>query len=289
MTQPDHAATFRDVGNLIQDTAVEGSAGRYQATLSERWQIWGPMGGYVASVALRACGAEVDGGLEPASFTCQFLSTAQFGCVELEVTTRRASRRAALIAAHVTQEGTPVLDAQAWFASPAEVIDHDFAGQHRYGHPNDHVLISERTSEASPYPFWSNFARKPLDWIDDWDTYQGGPPEWAEWLSFDPITESADPVVEACRLLVLADLPSYPAAMRAHPRSSGTWIAPSLDLSVQLHRVRDLGEWLLVHGTTPIARRGLMAFRSEVWTADGSLAASGSGQLLARALPPQTT
>ena len=274
------------MGDLLQDTAVQGSDGRYQATLSENWRIWGPMGGYVASVALRACGAEVDGRLEPASFTCQFLSTAEFGSVELEVATRRASRRAALVAVRITQAGKSVLDAQAWFASPSEVIEHDFAGRHRYGHPNDHVLMSERTSEVSPHPFWSNFARRPLDWIDDWDAFVGGPPEWAEWVSFDPIAQSADPVVEACRLLILADLPSYPAAMRAHPRTRGTWIAPSLDLSVQFHRVRELGDWLLVHGTAPIAHRGLMAFRSEVWTPDGTMAASGSGQLLARALPP---
>ena len=91
-------------------------------------------------------------------------------------------------------------------------------------------------------------------------------------------------MLEACRLLVLADLPSYPAAMRAHPRTGGTWIAPSLDLSVQFHRLDPLDDWLLVHGTTPIAHRGLIGFRSEVWTAGGRMVASGSGQLLGRSL-----
>jgi acyl-CoA thioesterase len=57
---------------------------------------------------------------------------------------------------------------------------------------------------------------------------------------------------------------------------------------VQFHRVRALGDWLLVHGRTPVAHRGLLGFRSEVWTADGRCAASGSGQLLGRALPPPT-
>ncbi|MDQ1510211.1 MAG: hypothetical protein QOG50_2055, partial [Actinomycetota bacterium] len=45
--------------------------------------------------------------------------------------------------------------------------------------------------------------------------------------------------------------------------------------------------WLLVQGTAPIAERGLMAFRSEVWSATGQQAASGSGQLLLRAVPPE--
>jgi len=34
-----------------------------------------------------------------------------------------------------------------------------------------------------------------------------------------------------------------------------------------------------------VAARGLIGFRSEVWTRDGRLAASGSGQLITRAVP----
>jgi acyl-CoA thioesterase len=63
-------------------------------------------------------------------------------------------------------------------------------------------------------------------------------------------------------------------------------VAPSLDLSVQLHRLDDLSDWLLIHGTAPIADRGLIGFRSEVWSADGRQVASGGGQLLSRAVPP---
>lgn len=95
-----------------------------------------------------------------------------------------------------------------------------------------------------------------------------------------------DPVLDACRLLVLADLPSFPAAIRRHPRTLNTWIAPSLDLSVQFHRVESLGDWLLLIGRAPVAHRGLMSFRSEVWTADDTIAATGSGQLLTRPTPP---
>jgi acyl-CoA thioesterase-2 len=282
------AGTVAAVGDLARDTIVEGSAGRYRSGLAEDWRIWGPMGGYVASVALRAAAAEVDGGLEPASLTCQFLSAAAFAPVDLEATVRRASRRTALVDVRLGQEGAAVVDAQVWFAAPADVIEHDFAGSHRYGRPLDHPPIRERTDERSPYPFWNNFERRPVDWIDDWESFEGGDPEWAEWLSFTPTADFDDPVIDVCRLIVLADLPSYPAAMRAHPRSGGTWMAPSLDLSVQFHRVRALGEWLLVHGRAPVAHRGLLAFRSEVWTADGRCAASGSGQLLARALSPPT-
>ena len=41
------------MGDLTGDTAVEPmGAGRYRAILSQDWEIWGPMGGYVAACAL---------------------------------------------------------------------------------------------------------------------------------------------------------------------------------------------------------------------------------------------
>ena len=47
------------MGNLADDSVVERvDDGRYTAKLSSDWEIWGPMGGYVAAVALRAAGAE---------------------------------------------------------------------------------------------------------------------------------------------------------------------------------------------------------------------------------------
>src|SRR4029077_20273976 len=45
------------MGDLAVDTAVEGHDGRYTARLSRDWEIWGPNGGYVAALALRAAGA----------------------------------------------------------------------------------------------------------------------------------------------------------------------------------------------------------------------------------------
>ena len=243
------------------------------------------MGGYVAAVALRAIADEVAPGHEPASFTCQFLSTAKFEPVDIEVNVRRTSRRTSYVVARMTQNGTDVLDAQAWFAAPTDVVFHDHAKPHRHGHPDDHPPVSAYTDLPPNFPFWYNFECKPLDWIEDFEAYEGGEPEWAQWVKFVPASSFEDPVLEAARLLLLADLPSFPAAMRAHPGGPPTFVSPSLDLAVQFHRVADLGDWLLAQGVSPIADRGLMAFRSEVWTAAGVLAASGSGQLLLRPIP----
>jgi acyl-CoA thioesterase-2 len=274
------------MADLALDTAVDGKHGRYRATVSGDWEIWGPMGGYVASIAFRAIASEVSAELQPASFTCQFLSTAKFDAVDIEVKVRRESRRAAAVTARVIQDGREVLDAQAWFAAANEVVTHDYAKPHRHGHPDDHPLISAYTDEPARFAFWNNFESKPLDWIEDPETFEGGDPEWAQWVKFVPAASFDDPVLEAVRLLLLADLPSFPAAMRAHPGGPPTFMSPSLDLAVQFHRIADLGEWLLIQGVSPIADRGLMAFRSEVWTAAGVLAASGSGQLLLRSVTP---
>lgn len=274
------------MGDLDRDTAVTGGDGRYTATLAEDWRIWGPMGGYVASIALRACAAEIDATLPVASFTCQFLSSARFEPVDVSVDVRRATSRTALVVAQLTQEGRPALDAQTWFAAPSTVVEHDHAAPHRYGRPEDHTPIDLSGLDLPPMPFWDNFDRKLVDWVEDWEGFPGGDPEWAEWVRYLPTTTFDDPVLEACRLVLLADLPSFPAAIRAYPASERLWIAPSLDLSVQLHHLDDLGEWLLVHGSAPIAGRGLLGFRSEVWTATGRMVASGAGQLLVRPLPP---
>ena len=59
-------------GDLATDTtvrAVDAAAGRYEADISQAWEIWGPMGGYVAGVALRAAGA-ASPFPRPASFSC---------------------------------------------------------------------------------------------------------------------------------------------------------------------------------------------------------------------------
>jgi hypothetical protein len=42
--------------DLDQATYVDGQNGRYLARLSEDWEIWGPNGGYLAAIALRAAG-----------------------------------------------------------------------------------------------------------------------------------------------------------------------------------------------------------------------------------------
>src|SRR3989442_1047214 len=82
----------KGMADFVADTAVRGGGGRYQAALSADWEVWGPLGGYVAAIALRAIGTECPG-MRPASISCQFLAAAAFAETDVEVVALRAGKR----------------------------------------------------------------------------------------------------------------------------------------------------------------------------------------------------
>jgi len=107
------------------------------------------------------------------------------------------------------------------------------------------------------------------------------------WFRFRSVAAFDDPVVDACRSLILMDTLEWPAAVRAH---TGTlpWVAPSLDLSVRFHRLEPTSEWLLSDTTAAVATDGLIGGAASIWSESGSLLASGGEQMLCRPLAPDT-
>jgi len=274
------------MGNLAVDTAVSGADGRYTATLSPDWEIWGPNGGYVASVALRAAAAHAAFD-RPASFSCHYLSVARFDTVDLEVRTLRRTKRAESVAVSMTQAGTPILEAIAWMVQGGDGIVHDHATMPEVAAHDTLREISELLPPDAPllYRFWQNFESKPLQWYDDPMDRPAGEPVFRNWYRYTPDATFDDAAVDACRSLILVDTMSWPAATRAHDPDLA-WMAPNLDLAVQFHRADPTAEWLLADGVAPVAEDGLIAFRSHVWTDRGALLATGSGQLLCRPVKP---
>lgn len=100
------------MGDLEQDTAVAeaGERGSYTANLSRDWEIWGPNGGYLAAVALRAAGAFTDL-TRPATFSCLFLGVGQFDEVQIEVQSIRRAKRAEALRVCISQGGDALLEA----------------------------------------------------------------------------------------------------------------------------------------------------------------------------------
>jgi acyl-CoA thioesterase-2 len=275
------------VGDLEADTSVRPCGeGRYQATLSRDWEIWGPMGGYVASCALRAAGASSEHP-RPAAFSCHYLGSARFGTVDLLVETRKRGRNAGSQRVEVSQEGRPILDAMVWSVGDGvEGLEHDETVAPAVAGPDDLASMEELVPEdaKAPYPFWHNLRSKPIDFETRWPPDGPRPARWQQWLSFTPRATFEDPWVEAARCLILVDLPSWPSAHRRHAWTEPPFIAPTLDLNVAFHRPPAGEEWLLCEGTAPVSTGGLFGWTARVWSVGGKLHASGGGQCLYRRL-----
>ena len=197
------------MGDLAVDTAIEGLDGRYRAHLSRDWEIWGPNGGYLAVIALRAAGAHTPL-RRPATFSCHYLGVADFDAVDLDVRTIRGSRRAASLAVSMTQGGKPILEAQAWIVGDVDGLEHDAAPMPAVAPPDELPNIDELMTgeERGPYhAFWSNFEERPLAWLprSEWETREPGDPNFRSWYRYVPRDTFDDPFVDAGRALLLVD------------------------------------------------------------------------------------
>jgi acyl-CoA thioesterase II len=144
------------VGDLELDTAVERvGEGNFIARLSKDWEIWGPMGGYVASIALRAVG-ETSPFDRPVSLFCHYLALASFDAVDISVTTLRQARTAVAHRVEVNQRDKQVLEATVWSIGDVDGLVHD-ATRAPTVPPPEQVpalveLLSEQEMTAGP-PF----------------------------------------------------------------------------------------------------------------------------------------
>ena len=275
------------MGDLANDTEVRACGdGSYEATLSADWEIWGPMGGYVAACALRAAGAST-GHVRPAAFSCHYLGVARFGRVDLRVEARRTGRTAASQRVEVSQEGRPILDAMVWSVGDVEGLEHDETAPPGVPGPDELPDIRELLPDDAqpPFPFWNNFEARPIEFEPEWPPDGPRPARWREWLRFAPTATFEDPWVDAARCVILVDLPSWPSAHRPHAWKQPPFTAPTLDLNVAFHRPTSGRDWLLCDGAAPLSTGGLFGWTAGVWSAGGHLHASGGGQCLYRRLP----
>jgi acyl-CoA thioesterase II len=274
------------MGDLGRDTALEVLGdGRFRAMISPEWEIWGPMGGYVAACALRAAGVESTHPL-PATFSCHYLGVARFEPVDIVVETRRRGRAATSQRVEVSQGGRPVLDAMVWSAAEGDGLEHDETVFPAVPLPHELKRVDELVPEDTPrpYPFWDNLESKPVRFEPNWPPSGPRPAIWQNWLRFVPMATFADPWLDAARLVILVDLPSWPSVHQHHAWRQPPFTAPTLDLHVAFHQSAQDQEWLLCDGSAPLSTGGLFGWTARVWSVGGRLHASGGGQCLYRRL-----
>lgn len=286
----DTAVVPRDDGDSDADT--DGPR-RYTGKLSPDWAIWGPNGGYVASLALRAAGHAI-GRARPVSFVGHLLGVAAFDAVELEVTVLRTSRFATSARVSLTQGDRPILEALVWGIDPGGVaLDHDVAPAPQVRPPEEVPSREDRLAaippdqpQPPPFSFFDNLDQRSLEWSDEWPPPGPLDPRALWWTRFRPTARFEDPWVDACRLLIPIDTMGWPAASMAHAHLDPLpAIAVTVDLSVRFHRRTD-AEWLLVEATSPLATDGLVAAAGRVWGRSGALLASGGQTMLCRPAGP---
>ena len=274
------------MGDLERDTEPEAlGEGRYAARLDSDWEIWGPNGGYLAVIALRAAGREARIA-RPASFGCHFLRTAKFEPVELSVTVLRAGRRAESIRVSMEQQGRLVLEAWLRTAHEGEGLEHDVVDVPDVPGPDGLPEIDDlRPKDVPNHAFWDNLAERMVrPPPKQWGVREERPPVWRNWYRFRPRATFDDPWVDAGRLVLLLDTLSWPAAVGPHPETA--MIAPNLDLTVWFHDFDPASEWLLTDHDVPLARGGMMGTQGRVFSESRRLLASGGAQLLCAPPPP---
>ncbi|MCZ7437587.1 thioesterase family protein [Micromonospora sp. WMMC241] len=278
------------MASLADDAAVERTVpGHYRADLSEDWSVWGPNGGYLAAVALRAAG-DAAGGLLPVSLSCQFLAPARYGEAELTVERVHGTRRAAAFHVTLRQRNRTVLAAHVWTVADGLV------GPERRWMPAPELpgpdelpaLVDLMRRDGLPVlPIWERCYEVRLSgWpAGGWSPQRDGVPTVRGWLRLhEPLPADADPWLAAARLVFAVDVVQFPAIVQAFEQT--TFMAPSMDLYVGFQAGGDAGEWLLVEGEAASANGGTLGARARVWSAGGHLLATGGQQMLYRMASP---
>jgi acyl-CoA thioesterase len=275
------------MGDFVAQTHLDPiGERRYRAVLSPEWKLWGPAGGYVSAIALRAAGAAT-AFRRPVSYACQYLSVARFEAVELAVESLRAGKRSEALRVTMTQDGRAILTAQVWAADENAGMVHDRVPVPDLPDPDGLKNMEALRPDDPLHPFFSNFEQRPIGWIP-FEDLTPGEPEERGFFRFRPRACADDPFVDAARAVILLDTFTWPVTYRAHPSTEPSpWIAPNLDLYVRFHRETVGAEWPYCVGRADLAEAGLIAAHGAVWSPDAKLLATGASQLFCSPRPAQ--
>lgn len=264
-TSPDLPLPLHEVSEFDVDTAVSAAGnGRYNAVISDRWDIVGvPNGGYTLAVAVCAL-AEALPQPDPLTVTGHFLRPASHGPAGIDVDLVHSGRSTATGQASLTQDGRPRLQVLAAFGDLAarNGPTHLSSGPPRLPPPDECVdLRGELAREMGALT-----DRLDMRFLPDTPGWAHGTPSGSARLSaWLRLADGRQPDVLA--LLLLVDCfppPIFELGVRG-------WI-PTIELTCHV-RARPAPGWLRCAVRTRFVQDGLLDEEIEVWDADDRLVA----------------
>ena len=273
------------MSGLDEATRIEQAGDGLRARIDPAWDIWGPCGGYLATIALRAAGLAAPGH-RPVALSCQYLSRASQGEVRVTADVVKPGS-AACVNVALEQNGQLFLQAQVWTTSKDQGPRAMAASMPDVPGPNELPDLEDLLNRHGQpiLPFLKNFDCRPVDYRLVGDADPKGP-QIERWQRYRDWTPTDDPFLDAGRSVIAIDTHIWMAHVRGLP-APADYVAPSLDLSVWFHQPAAPAEWLLVAARSDVALDGLIHGLVRVWTEDGRLAATGGSQCLVLPLSPR--
>ncbi len=267
------------MGTLTEATRLTATDHGFIVELDSAWEGWGPAGGYLAAIALRAAGVSVPEGHRPVTLSAQFLAKAEPGNAVVRVDIGK-SGGSSQVNVSLWQLDRCFFQAQIWTTS------RDFGPcQIEARMPDVPAAAGLETLEThfsllgrKLVTFWANLERRPVEF-----RAPGGPRprtrRLQRWYRFRHETATADVFGNAGRAAVLIDANIWAAHWRMLDQEPD-YAGPSLDLIMSFHDAAALSEWLLLDAASDVAVNGIVHATGRVWTNDGCLVATGGGNCL---------
>ena len=201
---------------LLDDTAVHASDDGLRAQLAPPWEIWGPNGGYLGAIALRAVATVVPAGHRPVSMSCQFLATGRMTEAVVDVAPIKKGRSAWCVDVVVRQGERSLMRAQVWTTdrqdgpktAPARIPDVPGpSGLKSYGELHE--------GRAKPHPYWENFDVRPV--ALPWPADKATDPTLQVWFRYPDFKPTADAFADQGRSIIPIDTMLWPTHWRNRP------------------------------------------------------------------------
>lgn len=267
------------MAGLVSATKLTPSEAGWSVALDPAWDIWGPAGGYLAAIALRAVREQAPIGHRPVTLTGQFVRVAKAGTLDVTINPIK-SGASALNSVRLSQDDQLIFQAQIWTTTRRDasvVVEPDAPDvPDPDGLPDQQTIAAERNLPLNK--FWQNFDSRPVN-FRTFDETPASVPNQYRWMRFADWSDEPDPFFDAMRTALLIDLAIWPGHWHRITEPA-RYLAPSLDLTVYFHTDAPAGEWLLSDADTDISSNGLLSGRARVWHADGKAIASGGGHQL---------